>query len=77
MTYPQPSPACRSAMDPSLREIIAHAVSTARRDGLDAAGQRHAASGMLAGAMPSLDMATVELIVEQLYPVIADLGTAA
>lgn len=64
-------------MDPSLREIIAHAVGAARRDGLDADGQRLAASGMLAGAMPSLDMETVELIVEQLYPVIAELGTAA
>jgi hypothetical protein len=64
-------------MDPSLREIIAQAVAEARKGGLDAMGQRGAAVTLLAMMMPSLDMGTVRLIVEQLYPYIADLGGAA
>jgi hypothetical protein len=64
-------------MDPSLREIIAQAVAEARKSGLDAMGQRGAAVTLLAMMMPSLDAGIVRLIVEQLYPFIADLGAAA
>lgn len=64
-------------MDPSLREIIAHAVADARKGGLDAVAQRGAAAALLAAMMPSLDSDTVRLIVDQLYPFIADLGAAA
>lgn len=64
-------------MDPSLREIIAHAVIDARKGGLDAVAQRGAAATLLAAMMPTLDTGTVHLIVDQLYPFIADLGSAA
>ncbi|EME69657.1 hypothetical protein H261_12106 [Paramagnetospirillum caucaseum] len=64
-------------MDPSLREIIAHAVTEARKGGLDAVAQRAAAVTLLAAMIPSLDGGTVQLIVDQLYPFIADLGAAA
>lgn len=60
-------------MDPSLREIITQAVAGARKRGLDAMGQRGAAVTLLAMMIPSLDMGTVALIVEQLHPLIADL----
>jgi hypothetical protein len=64
-------------MDPSLREIITDAVVGARKGGLDAFAQRSAAMAVLAGMMPSLDCDTIRLIVDQLYPFIADLGAAA
>lgn len=64
-------------MDPSLREIIARAVMDARKGGLDAVAQRAAAAALLAAMIPSLDSGTVRLIVDQLYPFIADLGAAA
>jgi hypothetical protein len=64
-------------MDPSLREIIAQAVTAARKGGQDAAGQRGAAVALLAAVMPSLDPGTAQLIVEQLYPLITDIGAAA
>ncbi len=64
-------------MDPSLREIIAQAVADARKGGLDAMAQRGAAATLLAAMMPSLDAGTVQLIVDQLYPLISDLGAAA
>lgn len=64
-------------MDPSLREIIAQAVNTARKGGAGADGQRGAAVSMVAAMMPSLDEGTVELIVDQLYPLIAEVGAAA
>ena len=63
-------------MDPSLREIIAQAVTEARKGGLDAVAQQAAAATLLAAMMPSLDADTVRLIVDQLYPFIADLGAA-
>lgn len=64
-------------MDPSLREIIAHAVTDARKGGLDAVAQRGAAAALLAAMIPSLDADTIRLIVDQLYPFIAELGAAA
>ena len=64
-------------MDPSLREIITQAVIEARKGGLDSVAQRSAAIGLLAAVMPSLGADTIQLIVEQLYPFIADLGSAA
>lgn len=64
-------------MDPSLREIIAHAVMDARKGGLDAVAQRAAAAALLAAMIPSLDADTIRLIVDQLYPFIAELGAAA
>ena len=64
-------------MDPSLREIITQAVIEARKGGLDSVAQRSAAIVLLANMMPSLGSDTIQLIVEQLYPFIADLGSAA
>ncbi|KIL98445.1 hypothetical protein CCC_03728 [Paramagnetospirillum magnetotacticum MS-1] len=64
-------------MDPSLREIITSAVTDARKGGLDPFAQRSAATAVLTAMMPNLDMATVQLIVDQLYPLICDLGSAA
>lgn len=64
-------------MDPSLREIITQAVMDARKGGLDCLAQRSAAIAVLAGMIPSLDCDTVRLIVDQLYPLISDLGAAA
>jgi hypothetical protein len=61
-------------MDPSLREIITHAVMDARKGGQDAVAQRGAATALLAAMMPSLDVGIVQLIVDQLYPFIADLA---
>lgn len=64
-------------MDPSLREIIAQAVADARRDGLDPIGQRRSAVALLMAMLPSVDRDTVRLIVDQLYPLIAEFGAAA
>ncbi|CUW40942.1 Putative pyrophosphokinase, DUF115 family [Magnetospirillum sp. XM-1] len=64
-------------MDPSLREIIAHAVMDARKGGLDPVAQRGAAATLLTAMIPSLDADTIRLIVDQLYPFIAELGAAA
>ncbi|ARJ67879.1 hypothetical protein WV31_20620 [Magnetospirillum sp. ME-1] len=64
-------------MDPSLREIIAQAVTDARKGGLDAVAQRGAAVTLLTAMIPSLDADTIRLIVDQLYPFIAELGAAA
>ena len=61
-------------MDPSLREIITRAVTDARKGGLDAIAQRGAATALLAAMIPSLDAGTVQLIVDQLYPFVAELA---
>ncbi len=59
-------------MDPSLIEIIKQAVVNAKGQGLSGRDQQTAAVGVLLSMMPSLSPSIAVLIVEQLYPFVAD-----
>jgi len=64
-------------MDPSLIEIIRQAVADARKRGLKPSAQREAARGVVLALSSSLSLETAQLIVDQLYPYVVDLGRAA
>lgn len=64
-------------MDPSLIEIIKTAVLSARTQGLGTQEQRAAAEAVLLAMIPSLSPAIANLIVEQLYPFVAEMGAVA
>ena len=64
-------------MDPSLAEIIKSAVLSARIQGLEAPEQRAAAEAVLMVMIPSLSPSIANLIVEQLYPLIAEMSAVA
>jgi hypothetical protein len=64
-------------MDPSLIEIIKSAVAQAKRLGLGAEEQCSAAEAVLLSLTPSLSHATAHLIVEQLFPYVAEMNFAA
>lgn len=64
-------------MDPSLAEIIKSAVLSAQIQGLEVPEQRAAAEAVLMVMIPSLSPSIANLIVEQLYPLIADMSAVA
>jgi hypothetical protein len=64
-------------MDPSLIEIISEAVGSARAAGLEVQEQRQAAVRVLIEIVPSLSTGIAELIVDQLFPIVADRVVAA
>ncbi|MDO8606381.1 MAG: hypothetical protein Q7R40_07600 [Phaeospirillum sp.] len=64
-------------MDPSLAEIIRTAVLSARIRGLGTLEQRAAAEAVLLSMIPSLSPSIAILIVEQLYPFIAEMSVVA
>jgi hypothetical protein len=63
-------------MDPSLIEIIRSAVDQARMLGLGAEEQCSAAEAVLLSLTPSLSPTTAQLIVEQLFPFVAEMHFA-
>ncbi|OAN52858.1 hypothetical protein A6A04_15260 [Paramagnetospirillum marisnigri] len=64
-------------MDPSLIEIIKQAVLSARGQGLTGSEERAAAEAVLMSMIPSLSPSIANLIVEQLYPFVAEMSAAA
>ncbi len=64
-------------MDPSLIEIIKNAVRSAQRQGLGTQEQRAAAEAVLLALIPSLSPSIANLIVEQLFPFVAEMGAVA
>lgn len=64
-------------MDPSLMEIVAQAINNARKAGLSRFAQCEAAVTMLRQITPLVSDDTARLIVQQLYPLLADRPVAA
>ena len=64
-------------MDPSLIEIIKTAVRSAQRQGLGTQEQRDAAEAVLLALIPSLSPSIAHLIVEQLFPFVAEMAAVA
>ena len=64
-------------MDPSLIEIIKSAVAQARLLGLGAEDQCSAAEAVLLSLTPSLSQSIAQLIVQELFPYVAEMTYAA